>query len=56
VPVELEVHVPVLAVSPLDDAHCLNPIQLFDVETIDELLVEDNTNSALGFVVYVPLF
>lgn len=51
-PVELELHVPVLAVSPFDNAHGLNPVQLFDVETIDDLLVEDNANSALGFVVW----
>lgn len=50
-PVELEVHVPVLAVPSFNNAHGLNPVQLFDVGTIDYLLVEDNANSAFGLVV-----
>ena len=43
--VELERHVPVLAVSPFDDAHGLSPIQLFDAGTINDLPGLDNSFS-----------
>jgi len=43
--VELELHVPVLAISSLNDAHDLGPIQVIYMKTIHDLPGWGNANS-----------